>query len=340
MSGNEYGFGSNYGGQMSGGVNYDSPAKPETVKPQETNFPPATGLLDLGAGSSPEPVRDITTAEFMTEVIEASKERPVLIDFWAPWCGPCKQLAPLLEKAVADARGKVKLVKMNIDEYPEVSGKMGIQSIPAVIAFVDGKPADGFMGAKSEREIVQFIEKLVGPSGPSELDQALAQANELLQDENYEQAAQLFSAIINQVPDNLDAIAGYGMVALKLDQVEAAKKVVEHAGDANGHQGLESLKAAIALVEQAASIGSFDALANQVEQDPANKELRFDLAVAMAGAGKHEEAVDHLLEIISKDRAWREDGARKQLLQFFEAWGPKDPATAYGRRRLSSILFS
>jgi putative thioredoxin len=320
---------------MSGGVNYDSPKKPDN-----TNQVEPSGLLNIGAASNPEPVKDITTAEFMPEVVDASNERPVLIDFWAPWCGPCKQLAPILEKAVADARGKVKLVKMNIDEHPEISGQMGIKSIPAVVAFVNGKPADGFMGAKSEHEIVQFIEKLVGPTGPSELDMALAEANECLETEQYEKAAHLFSAIINQVPDNRDAIAGYGMVALKLDQLEQAKQVLEHAGDVKGHQGLESLKAAIALEEQAAEVGDYSDLTDKVEKEPENKDLRFDLAIAMAAAGKHEEAADHLLEIIAKDRKWRDDGARAQLVQFFEAWGPKDPATSYGRRRLSSLLFS
>lgn len=335
MSGNEFGFGSNYGGQMSGGVNYDAEPKPEASKPVDP-----TGLLNLGASPTPEPVKDITTAEFIPEVVEASNERPVLIDFWAPWCGPCKQLAPILEKAVAEAGGKVKLVKMNIDEHPEVSGQMGIQSIPAVVAFVNGKPADGFMGAKSEREIAQFIEKLVGPSGPSELDLALTEANEYLLEEKYQEAAELYSAIINQVPDNLDAIAGYGMVALKLGQLEQAKQVLVQAGEAKGHQAVEGLRAAIALEEQAAEVGDYSELADQVEKNPTNKDLRFDLAIAMAAAGKHEEAADHLLDIIAKDRTWREDGARAQLLKFFEAWGPKDPATSYGRRRLSSVLFT
>ena len=336
MSDKENGFGSSYGAQMTGGVNYDTPSRREAepAKPVDSS-----GLLDLGVRKT-EPVLDISTAQFMSEVIEASRQKPVLVDFWAPWCGPCKQLAPALEKVVAGAGGRVRLVKMNIDEHPEVAGQMGIQSIPAVVAFVDGKPVDGFMGSKTEREISQFVEKLVGPSGPSGLELALADADAALQNGNCEEAAGIYSAILNQIPDNLDALAGYATALLKTGRLEEAKQLVDTLDDSKGHQGIEALKAAIALEEQAALVGDYFELAQQVEADPANKELRFDLAIAMAAAGRHEEAADHLLAIIAADRQWREDGARTQLLQFFDAWGPKDPATSYARRRLSSLLFS
>ena len=336
MSDKENRFGSSYGAQMTGGVNYDTPPPREAdpAKPVDSG-----GLLDLGMRTT-EPVLDISTAQFMSEVIEASRQKPVLVDFWAPWCGPCKQLAPALEKVVAGAGGRIKLVKMNIDEHPEVAGQMGIQSIPAVVAFVDGKPLDGFMGSKSEREISQFVEKLVGPSGPSGLELALTEADTALQNGDLEEAVGLYSAILNQIPDNLDALAGYGTALLKTGHLEEAKQLVDTLDDTKGHQKIEALKAAIALEEQAALVGDYFELAQQVEADPSNKELRFDLAIAMAAAGKHEEAADHLLAIIAVDRQWREDGARAQLLQFFEAWGPKDPATSHARRRLSSLLFS
>ena len=336
MSDKENGYGGSYGAQMTGGVNYDTPQRtePEPAKPVD-----AVGMLDLGTGKA-EPVLDISTAQFMSEVIEASRQKPVLVDFWAPWCGPCKQLAPALEKVVAGAGGRVKVVKMNIHEHPEVAGQMGIQSIPAVVAFVDGKPVDGFMGSKPEREISQFVEKLAGPSGPSGLELALTDADAALQSGNPEEAAGIYSAILGQIPDNPDALAGYGTALLKSGRLEEARQLVDTLGDIKGHQGIEALKAAMALEEQAALIGDYFELAQQVEADPSNKELRFDLAIAMAAAGKHEEAADHLLAIIAADRQWREDGARAQLLQFFEAWGPKDPATSLARRRLSSLLFA
>lgn len=332
-SNNEYG---GFGGQMSVGVNYSN--EPTGNKDKSTE-PSNSSMMNLGA-SAPEAVLDISTQQFGTEVITASATKPVLVDFWAPWCGPCKQLAPALEKAVAKAGGKIKLVKMNIDDHPEVAGQMGIQSIPAVVAFVDGQPKDAFTGAKSEREIDQFIEKLVGPSGPSQLDMALEQAKTLADNDKYQEAAQIYGAILNQQPDNLDALAGYGHLALRTGEIEAAKRVVESIPENTKHPEVEALIAAIQLHEQAESLGDFSELEKKLSEDPDNKDIRFDLAIAFNAAGRREEAADYLLEIIAKDRNWREDGAKSQLLQFFEAWGPTDPATLYGRRRLSSILFS
>jgi len=343
---NEYGFG--YGTQISGGVNYDQSANqpvqtPQTAAPQGTmpatpNNSPAAGGNLLNPAS--EPVRDITTDEFSSEVIQASNERPVLIDFWAPWCEPCKQLAPALEAAVAKTGGKVKLVKMNIDEHPQVAGQMGIQSIPAVVAFVEGKPKDAFMGAKSAREIDQFIEKIAGPSGPSQLELALEQAASLMSEGAFQEAGQLYGSILSQVPDNMDAIAGYGHALLKLGHLDEARKAAEMAPENSSHIALDSLKTAIELEEQAASIGDFSQLEADIAKDPKNHEARFDLAIALNGAGQGEAAANHLLEIIANDRQWRDDGAKAQLLQFFEAWGPMDPKTLDARRRLSSLLFS
>lgn len=327
-----------------------SAAANETSSPQQGAQPeqpqhqpaPAGGLIgDLAGGNTAaEPILDITTAQFMPEVIEYSRTKPVLVDFWAPWCGPCKQLTPALEAAVAKAGGKVRLVKMNIDDHPEVAGQMGIQSIPAVVAFVDGQPRDAFMGAKGEKEIDQFIAKLVGPSGPSPLEDALTQAEALMGAEEYGQAAHIYGEIIRQIPDNKDALAGYGMAALKSGEVEQAKQALANAGDSKGHQGLEALKAAIDLHEQAESVGDFTELEAQVEADPANHQARLELAIALNGAGRREAAADHLLEIIRRDKAWNEEAAKTQLLQFFEAWGQTDPETLAARRKLSSLLFS
>ncbi len=335
MSGNDNQYGG-FSGQMSGGVNYNQNA--ETDQGIQSSNPDKM-LLDI-TPQTQEPILDISTEQFSSEVIQASTSKPVLVDFWAPWCGPCKQLGPALEKAVADAGGKIKMVKMNIDDHPEVAGQMGIQSIPAVVAFVNGQPKDAFTGVKNEGEIKQFIEKLVGPSGPSQLDMALEQAKALVANDEYQQAAQLYGAILSQQPDNLDAMAGYGDLLLRSGETDQAKKLIESVPDNSGHKEIEALVAAIALQEQAESLGDFSQLEQQLSENPDDKDVRFDLAIALSGAGKKDEAADHLLEIISKDREWREDGAKAQLLQFFEAWGPMDPATLYGRRRLSSILFS
>ena len=348
MSTDKYGFGN----QFSAGVNYDQ-------KPSQEQSGPASGeagggltgfgneqpgaapvTLDLGTPAQAAPVKDISTAEFMTEVIEGSKEVPVLVDFWAPWCGPCKQLAPALEAAVAKAAGKVRLVKMNIDEHPEVAGQMGIQSIPAVVAFVNGQPKDAFMGAQPEQEIAKFIEKLAGPSGPSKLEEALAAAAGMAEQGQTEEAAGIYGAILQQQPDNTEALAGYGNLLMKDGRIEEAKSVLQMAGDTTSHQGLEALRAAIDLAEQANSIGDFAELEARLVADPADHQARFDLAVALNGAGKREEAANHLLEIIARNREWQEDGARTQLLKFFESWGPADPATLEARRKLSSLLFS
>lgn len=340
MNGNENQYGG-FGGQMSGGVDYSSGSGPEDSASNsavDSRSAAVAGLLDLGQ-SAPEPVRDISTAEFREEVITASATRPVLVDFWAPWCGPCKQLAPALESAVKKAGGKVKLVKMNIDENPEIAGQMGIQSIPAVVAFVGGQPKDAFMGAKPEAEIERFISKLVGPSGPSKLEQVLEQASELLTEGATEEAAQLYGAILAQQPDNPDALAGYGMALLKAGQTEEARKIVDDIRNHQNHSGLLSLRAAIDLLDEAGNVGDVPALLERVESDPEDHDAHFDLALAFNASGHREKAAHHLLEIVAANREWREDGAKEQLLKFFEAWGPADPATVAARRQLSSILF-
>lgn len=293
------------------------------------------------SGGAPEAVKDISTAEFMAEVIEASNERPVLVDFWAPWCGPCKQLGPVLEKVVAESRGKVKLVKMNIDQHPEIAGQMGVQSIPAVVAFDQGKPKDAFMGAVPESEVRRFIDKLAGPSGPSPVDQALEEAARLAAEGASSEAANLYASVLQQEPENVIALAGLGTLYLASGDAERAKAMYDAIpADQQDKPEAASLKAAIDLAEQAASLGDTSALVARIEADPKDYQARFELAVALNAAGRREEAADQLLEIIRRDRNWNEDGARTQLLQFFEAWGPADEATLTARRQLSAILFS
>jgi putative thioredoxin len=327
-----------YGADISGEASLAGGVEPNISQHGGTST--AGSFASMGSAAEAPAVKDISTAEFMTEVIQASQQLPVLVDFWAPWCGPCKQLAPALEAAVAKAAGKVKLVKMNIDEHPEVAGQMGIQSIPAVVAFMDGQPRDAFMGNKAPAEIGKFIEKLIGPSGPSQLDMALEQAQALLDEEAYAQAGQIFGAILQQSPDNEDAIAGFGMAALRLGHRDEAKKALASASLETKHAGLAGLRTAIELAEKAENLGELPELQNGVTADPDDHEKRFELALALNARGKSLEAAEQLLEIVRRDREWRDDGAKAELLKFFEAWGPTDPATLSARRRLSSMLFS
>jgi putative thioredoxin len=286
-------------------------------------------------------VKDTTTADFRQDVIAESARQPVLVDFWAPWCGPCKQFTPVLEKAVKAAGGKVKLVKMNIDEHPGIAGQLGIQSIPAVIAFTRGQPVDGFMGALPEGQVKGFIERLVGPAGPGPVEEMLAEADALAAEGDAAGAAELYAAVLAQEPENAAAIANLAKLHLDLGDLDGAKRFLAMAPQGKENDpAIAGARAAIELASQAASLGDLADLQRRVEADPNDHGARFDLAVGLSAKGKREEAVTHLLDIVRRDRSWNEDGARKQLVQFFEAWGPTDEATRTGRRRLSSILFA
>ncbi|WP_029062612.1 thioredoxin [Labrenzia sp. DG1229] len=284
---------------------------------------------------------DVTTQTFMADVLEASRQQPVLVDFWAPWCGPCKQLTPIIEAAVKAAGGTVKLAKMNIDDHPEIAGQMGIQSIPAVVAFKDGQPVDGFMGAQQESQVKTFIEKLGGPAPTNEADGYLEQATELLAASDFAQAAQLFGAVMQMEPENVKALAGLAQCYLGADELERARQALELVPeDKRSDEAYTAAVAALDLAEQAASLGDLAEFHNRIASNPLDHQARFDLALGLNGKGDKEGAVDQLIEIVRNDREWNEDGARMQLLQFFEAWGFKDPASNYGRRKLSAVLFS
>jgi putative thioredoxin len=301
-------------------------------------------LLQNG-GTAPAPtadaVIDTTTQTFMKDVIEESRRQPVLVDFWAPWCGPCKQLTPILEKAVRAAKGKVKLAKMDIDKHPEIPGQMGIQSIPAVIAFVNGQPADGFMGALPESQVTAFLERLLKePIGGEEKD-LLKSADEALAANDFTTAADLYAQLLAADNANVAALAGLARCYVGTGSIDQAKKTLALVPDAKRREAaVAAAQAAIDVAEQAKSVGPVSDLEAKVAANPTDHQARFDLAVALNAAGKREAAADHLIEIVKRDRKWNDDAARKQLVQFFEAWGPTDEATVSGRRRLSSILFS
>ena len=301
-------------------------------------------LLQNG-GTAPAPtadaVIDTTTQTFMKDVIEESRRQPVLVDFWAPWCGPCKQLTPILEKAVRAAKGKVKLAKMDIDKHPEIPGQMGIQSIPAVIAFVNGQPADGFMGALPEGQVTAFLERLLKDRIGGEEKDLLKAADEALAANDFTGAADLYAQLLAADNANVAALAGLARCYVGTGSIDQAKKTLALVPEAKRRDAaVAAAQAAIDVAEQAKSVGPVSDLEAKVAANPADHQARFDLAVALNAAGKREAAADHLIEIVKRDRKWNDDGARKQLVQFFEAWGPTDEATVSGRRRLSSILFS
>jgi putative thioredoxin len=286
-------------------------------------------------------IKDTTTNTFAKDVLDESRRQPVLVDFWAPWCGPCKQLTPVIEKVVQAARGTVKLVKMNIDDHPQIAGQLGIQSIPAVIAFVDGRPVDGFMGALPEGQIKEFIERVAGPAGGAELEAALAEADALVERGDFAQAAEVYAAILAAEPDTFRALVGLIRCDVATGNLDAAKELLESLPDEKANDpAVTALKAQIALADQAADLGEEGELRARIDQDPKDYDARFELALLLNAKDQREDAADQLLDIFRLNRSWEDDKARKQLVQFFEAWGPTDEVTLYGRRRLSSLLFS
>jgi putative thioredoxin len=286
-------------------------------------------------------VKDTTTQTFVKDVIEESKRQPVLVDFWAEWCGPCKQLGPVLEKAVKAAKGKVKLVKMDIDKHPAIPGQLGIQSIPAVFAFVNGQPIDGFMGALPESQVKAFIERVTKDRLGGEEADLMKAADAALAQGDAAGAAELYADVLAEEPSNVPALAGLARAYVATGAIGEAKQTLALVPEAKRNDSaVAAARAALEIAEQAKSVGPIAELEQKVAANPLDHQARFDLAVALNGKGKRQEAVDHLLDIVRRDRKWNDDGARKQLVQFFEAWGPTDEATVNGRKKLSSILFS
>jgi putative thioredoxin len=284
-------------------------------------------------------VKDATTASFSADVIAESARQPVLADFWAPWCEPCTRLEPVLEKIVKAAAGKVKLVRLNIDEQPEIPARLGVRSIPAVIAFQRGQPVDGFMGALPEREIKGFIERLAGPL--NDIADRLAEAEALAAAGQQAKAAEIYRAMIAANPGDPAPVAGLAKLLISAGELESAKRMLATVSPSGERDGaVIAAKAALNLAEQAARIGDSSELTNKIAADPNDHQARFDYAILLNAQNCRAEAANELVEIIKRDRTWNDDGARKQLLQFFDAWGAADPATIAARRKLSAVLFS
>ncbi|VAV95497.1 FIG000875: Thioredoxin domain-containing protein EC-YbbN [hydrothermal vent metagenome] len=301
-----------------------SPASPPT---------PATDLI-----------KDATTQTFVADVIEASKETPVLVDFWAPWCEPCKQLGPIIEKAVTQAGGVIKLVKVNVDENQEIAQQMRVQSIPAVFAFIDGQPVDGFMGAKSEGEIKTFIDKIIAAAPGDEsakIAQLLEQAKAALAAGEVDQAGQIYATIVQAEPENVAALCGLARCQIEKNDVEGAQATLALVpSPAADEPDVISVKAVIELALNRVDDSEVTKLAQAVESNPDDFQARFDLANALSSNGEKEQALEQLLYIVKNNRGWNDEAARKQVLTFFEAWGPTDEQTIEGRKKLSAILFS
>jgi putative thioredoxin len=297
-------------------------------------------ILNEAAGSGTDLIKTTTTKDFMRDVVEASREVPVLVDFWAPWCGPCRQLTPVLEKAVRDAKGAIKLVKLNIDEHPQIPGQMGVQSIPAVFAFQDGRPVDGFMGALPESRIKAFIARLIGDdAGDIAADLEAAEAALAAGDVNA--AAQMFGEVLQQDRENAQSLAGLAKCYIKTGDLARAEQTLQLVPPAKAESApVTSARAALELARKAPSAGEVDALRTRLAADPSDAQSRFDLALALNAKGDRTGAADELLTLVAKNRSWNDDAARKQLVQLFDAWGPSDPATIAGRQRLSSLLFA
>lgn len=300
---------------------------------EQKPFSPSNGTV--GAD-----VIDVTLQGFRAEVMEESLRRLVLIDFWAPWCGPCKQLTPILEKVVASLRGRVRLAKMDIDKYPQIAEKLGIQSIPAIVAFQNGQMVDGFMGALPEGEIRAFIDRWLGPAGP-DVEALFAEAQALLESGESDSAEAVFAQILGVEPEHAGALAGVARVRIAQGALAEARELLDAIPAQHANvPAVAAARAALALQEQAGAVGDLAYLLARVENVPTDHQARYDLAVALNAAGRRDAAAQELLNIIKRERSWNDDSARKLLLQFFDSWGLVDPTTRSARRQLSSLLFS
>ncbi|WP_295312543.1 thioredoxin [Roseobacter sp.] len=305
-------------------------------------------MMDLNLGAAPaadDLIKDTTEATFMADVVEASQTIPVVVDFWAPWCGPCKTLGPQLEEAVRGAKGAVKMVKINVDEAQMIAGQLQIQSIPTVYAFYKGQPIDGFQGAVPQSEIKAFIDRVVKAAGGEapgdELAEAVAAAEEMLGEGAASDAAQTFAAILGEDPNHAPAYAGLVRANIAMGELDQAEAILNGApAEISTAPELEAAHAQLELARQAEGAGPLDDLRAAVEANPDDMQARFDLAKALHANGDIEAAVDTLLELFRRDREWNDGAARTQLFTIFDALKPNDPVMLNGRRKLSSMIFA
>jgi putative thioredoxin len=305
-------------------------------------FQNITPAKPAGPATAPgDIIKDTTTATFVKDVIEPSKQVPVLVDFWAEWCGPCKQLTPVIEKVVRSYAGRVRLVKMNIDQHPTIPGQLGVKNLPTVMAFRDGRVIDGFMGAQPESAIKALVDRMLGEDAAGDLAAALAAGDEAYEEGDLQGAAEIYASILEENREEPGALAGLARCYLKTGDIARAEQTIGLLPpDKRKAPPVVAVLAAIDLARKAEGAGDTAELEAKVAANPADHQSRIDLAAALAARGDKAAAIDQLLESFRRDRNWNEQAARKQLVQFFEAWGPKDAATIDGRRRLSSLLFS
>ena len=302
---------------------------------------PPTSAATAPAPASGDIVKDTTTAQFAKDVLEGSKSALTLVHFWSPRSQACKQLAPVLEKIVRGYGGKVRLIKMDTDAHPAIAGQLRVQTLPTVYAFRDGRPLDGFAGPQPEPAIKQFIDQALGDDAGNDIQAALDAAEQALVADDLQGAAEIFASVLQEEPQNAAALAGLAKCYLKSNDLERAEQTLALVPpDKRSLAAVSAVQAAIDLAKQAANAGDVAPLEAAIAVDPKNHQARIDLAIALAAQGRKEEAATQLLESIRRDRKWSDEAARKQLVKFFEAWGPKDPATLDGRRRLSGVLFS